>query len=546
MFLSYYGLEDQPFGVTPDPRFLYQGEVHREALASLLYAVESGLGFSSLIAEPGTGKTTLLYYLLQYYRDCASTAFLFDQQCDSRQLLRNLLVEFEIDASESDAVALSNRLREFLLQQRRARRRVLVVLDEAQNFSDAVLETVRLLSNFETPGAKLLHIILSGQPQLAAKLLQPELLNVRQRISMATRLRPFAPLDVARYIAHRLKVAGFAGGELFTADALAAVAQFSGGVPREINRICFNALSIGCALQLSEIPPSVVEEATRDFDFASLLSADVTREHNANSPGDFAEAFAAEFTSAHVAGMPSDTISVTIPNIAVGIPAPNQTPAVPAAVAGMHQGAATCPVLETSHDQGPSPDRGTSHRWRWWAVPAAAVLAVAAIGMRLDSNHAATTIVSAAQPRTVVAQPVAAPVKSIGTSEIEPKAPTTSEPQRRHRRTLRGSHSHAKSSGHITRASHSLIAESHDVRAGRTNTAAPTSDPISDDEISGEVVMNAAIDKYGHVQSVEQIAGPESLREAAANKIRQWIFQPRLVDGEPQPMQVRVRVWVTR
>src|ERR1051326_8411921 len=136
MFLSYYGLREQPFGVTPDPRFLYFGEVHREALASLVYGVEAGLGFTSLIAEPGTGKTTLLYYILGHYRATARTAFIFDTQCTSRELLRNLLTEFEIGEGAGDSPGMLNQLKEFLAVQARARRRVLLVLDEAQNLDD--------------------------------------------------------------------------------------------------------------------------------------------------------------------------------------------------------------------------------------------------------------------------------------------------------------------------------------------------------------------------------------------------------------------------
>ena len=273
MFLGYYGLREQPFGVTPDPRFLYFGEVHREALASLVYGVEAGLGFTSLIAEPGTGKTTLLYYLLGHYRATARTAFIFDTQCTSRELLRNLLLEFEIGDGGGDSPGMLNQLKEFLAVQARARRRVLLVLDEAQNFDDSVLETVRLLSNFETAGAKLLHIILSGQPQLAEKLSQPELLNVRQRITIATRLRPFAPVDVVKYVAHRLSIAGYRGNAPFTPAALEAIAKLSGGVPREINRLCFSALSMGCALERKLIDADILREVANDFDFSSLLAA---------------------------------------------------------------------------------------------------------------------------------------------------------------------------------------------------------------------------------------------------------------------------------
>ena len=277
MFLSYYGLREQPFGVTPDPRFLYFGEVHREALASLVYGIEAGLGFASLIAEPGTGKTTLLYYLLARYRATARSAFIFESQCTSQELLRHLLLEFEIGETPVDTLEALNRLKEFLAQQARARRRVIVVLDEAQNFDDSVLETIRLLSNFETAGSKLLHIILSGQPQLAEKLSRPQLLNVRQRIAIASRLRPFAPTDVVKYVAHRLTLAGYHGQALFTPAALEAIARLSGGVPREINRLCFSAMSMGCALKRQIIDADLLREVATDFDFSALLNTETAR-----------------------------------------------------------------------------------------------------------------------------------------------------------------------------------------------------------------------------------------------------------------------------
>lgn len=278
MFLSFYGLREQPFGVTADPRYLYLSTVHREALASLVYGIESGLGFSTLIAEPGMGKTTLLNRILSHFRSSARTAFIFETQCNARELLRNLLLELEIedaDGAEQDNVAQLNRLKRYLLDQVRNRRRVLLVLDEAQNLDDSVLESVRLLSNFETFQTKLLHIILSGQPQLAQKIARPELAQLRQRINQANRLRPLPPEETLRYMAHRLKLAGFSGQTLFTPEALAMIVGWSRGVPREINRLCFNSLSLGYAVGKHEIDAEILREVTTDLDFASDPSTNV-------------------------------------------------------------------------------------------------------------------------------------------------------------------------------------------------------------------------------------------------------------------------------
>lgn len=275
MFLEFYGLREQPFGVTADPRFLYLSAGHREALASLIYGIEAGLGFSALIAEPGMGKTTLLNRILSHFRSSARTAFIFETQCDSRQFRRNLLLELEITGFEDneDDVAFLNRLKSYLLEQAKNRRRVLLMVDEAQNLDNTVLETIRLLSNFETYRSKLLHIILTGQPQLATKISRPEMVQLRQRINQANRLRPLPPEDTVKYIAHRLRLSGYSGESLFTPEALAGIVHWSRGVPREINRLCFNSMSLGCALQRREIDATIVQEVMADLVFDGELSA---------------------------------------------------------------------------------------------------------------------------------------------------------------------------------------------------------------------------------------------------------------------------------
>jgi general secretion pathway protein A len=272
MFLQYYGLREQPFGVTPNPRFLYHGPAHREALASLIYGIEADLGFAALIAEPGMGKTTLLFYLLEKFRPTARTALVFQTQCTPQELLRYVANEFEIEAAEDDPVVLNDRIRQALVREARARRRVILIVDEAQNLTEESLEAIRLLSDFETPDFKLLHIILAGQPRLAEKLAQPGLAQLLQRIAMLNRLLPFTAIDdVARYIAYRLKVAGYSGLPLFTTEAMELIARHSGGIPRQINRLCFNALSLGCVTKKRRIDGEVVREVIKDLDVNSLL-----------------------------------------------------------------------------------------------------------------------------------------------------------------------------------------------------------------------------------------------------------------------------------
>jgi TonB family protein len=271
MFLEYYGLREQPFGVTPNPRYLYHSPIHREALASLIYGIEADLGFAALIAEPGMGKTTLLFYLLEKFRATARTALIFQTLCSPVELLRYLASELEIQTNETDPVILNERIKDVLVQEARARRRVIVIIDEAQNLDEPVLETIRLLSDFETQNFKLLHIILAGQLQLAEKLAKPGMAQLLQRVSMLNRLNPLTPEEIKNYIEYRLGVAGYRGAPLYSNDAIQQIASMSGGVPRKINRICFNALSLGCALGKRTIDGDVLKEVSSDLDIGDLL-----------------------------------------------------------------------------------------------------------------------------------------------------------------------------------------------------------------------------------------------------------------------------------
>jgi general secretion pathway protein A len=273
MFLNFYDLREQPFGVTPDPRFLYLSPAHREALASMFYGIDAERGFLALIAKPGMGKTTLLFHLLQQFRPNSRTAFIFQTQCTSREFMRFLLLELGCEVSgEQDLVTMHELFNRCLLQEVRERRRFIVVVDEAQNLDPSVLETILLLSDFETPQAKLLQIVLSGQPELADKLARPSLRQLRQRVSMLSTLTPLSPEEVARYINHRLRTAGRPDAPLFTTAAAIAIAELSEGIPRNINNICFNALSLGCSLRQRTIDVDVIKEVAADFDLSGLRS----------------------------------------------------------------------------------------------------------------------------------------------------------------------------------------------------------------------------------------------------------------------------------
>jgi general secretion pathway protein A len=273
MFLDFYGLREQPFGVTPDPRFLYLSPTHREALASMFYGIDAERGFLALIAKPGMGKTNLLFQLLQQFRSRARTAFVFQTQCTSREFMRFLLLELGCEVSvEQDLVTMHEQFNRCLLQEAHAGRRFIVVVDEAQNLEPSVLETIRLLSDFETPQAKLLQIVLSGQPELADKLARPSLRQLRQRVSLLSTLAPLPPEEVARYMNHRLRAAGRQEGLPFTGPAVKMISELSEGIPRNINNICFNALSLGCALRQKTVDVEVLRQVAADFDLTALRS----------------------------------------------------------------------------------------------------------------------------------------------------------------------------------------------------------------------------------------------------------------------------------
>lgn len=266
MVLDYYKLQEHPFGVTPDSRYLFLSPTHREALASLLYGIDAGCGFLALIATPGLGKTTLLFHAMNQLREKALTVFLFQTVCTPMDLLRALLTGLGVKDPQGTLIQMQLRLKEVLVEQARKGKRVVVVIDEAQNLDDSVLELVRMLSNFETSREKLIQIILSGQPQLAEKIGSPDLEQLRQRVSIFASLKPFSREDTQLYIDHRLRIAGYSfDAPLFTRDALTLIGEYSDGIPRNINNLCFNSLSLACALQRKPIDSEIVREVIADL-----------------------------------------------------------------------------------------------------------------------------------------------------------------------------------------------------------------------------------------------------------------------------------------
>jgi general secretion pathway protein A len=285
---EHYKLAIQPFGVTPDPRFLYLSATHREAMASLLHGIRSGRGFTALIAAPGMGKTTLLLNLLHTLKGNTKTVFLFQTMCGPVEFLNALLADLGIEDDGKSTTRMYAKLNEYLLRQSRNGRQVVVILDEAQTMDEQVLEAVRMLSNFETASNKLLHVVLSGQPQLAAKLSSGTLTQLRQRISIVARLAPLNAQETRDYIEHRLKVAGHASSNvLFTDPAYAAIAEHAQGIPRNISNLCFNAMSLGCALKSSIVDESMVREVIKDLDLSTINVPSRKNDEQSSPPSQF-------------------------------------------------------------------------------------------------------------------------------------------------------------------------------------------------------------------------------------------------------------------
>lgn len=332
MFLEFYRFRQQPFGVTPDPAFLYPSRTHCQALDSLTEGILGGRGFLALIAEPGLGKTTLLYQVLDALRGSARAAFLFQTQCNSREFFQYLLSELGVDASGMGLVAMHNKLNEMLFADMLAGKRFVLIVDEAQNLDDSVLETIRLLSNFETSHSKLLQIVLAGQPQLREKLAHERLSQLLQRIAVVNHLEPLSPDETAGYVRHRLKVAGHSGEPLFESEALALIAERSRGIPRIVNRICFQALQEGYSRGRRTLSADIVDQAERKLRLAPdprpvLASVPIPPKTNYQDPASAYAAPALTYKPLVKSGLPTWVLwmCATIAVVSAGAAIPRHT-----------------------------------------------------------------------------------------------------------------------------------------------------------------------------------------------------------------------------
>ena len=267
MYQAFYGFREMPFNITPDPKFLYLSPTHQEALQHLKYGVQERKGFIVLVGEVGCGKTTLCRrFLNELDNGRFDTALILNPRVTETQMLKAILTELgetKLARSQVDLVAQINRV---LLERIEHGKDIVLIIDEAQNLSFAVLEQIRLLSNLETDQQKLLQIILMGQPELKEVLAREELRQLRQRILVHYELHPLSSEDTAHYIHHRLSLAGGMGRPVFTKRALRRIHQASKGIPRIVNNLCDKALLSAFIRDSDEVNYWDARRAVRDMD----------------------------------------------------------------------------------------------------------------------------------------------------------------------------------------------------------------------------------------------------------------------------------------
>jgi general secretion pathway protein A len=241
VYRSFFQLQDNPFGLTPDPDYLFLGASHQEALGHVAYGVRQAKGFIEIIGAPGTGKTTLCRHLLERPEPGVRTAYVFNTFLSDFELLQAVCEGFGLKAG-GERKALTDALNRFLIETAAQGERAVLLVDEAQNLSAEAFEQLRMLSNLETATEKLLQVVLMGQPELHARLVRPDLRRLNERVAVRHRLAALTEDECAAYVRHRLGLAGWRGLPQIEPQALQAVWRYSQGIPRRINLICDRAL----------------------------------------------------------------------------------------------------------------------------------------------------------------------------------------------------------------------------------------------------------------------------------------------------------------
>jgi general secretion pathway protein A len=264
MYCEFYGIQEKPFSITPDPKFLYLGKTHKEAFAHLLYGIRERGGFIVVSGEIGAGKTTLCRGLLSHLDEDTLVAFIFNPTLSALELLKSINEDFGIPSRGNTKKQLIDELNQFLLDKRKEGKNTVLIIDEAQSLDGEVLEQIRLLSNLETETEKLLQIILIGQPEFRHILEQPRLLQLNQRVTVRYHLRALSEEETAEYIHHRLSVIDGEDKVFFSPQALKKIWRTTKGVPRLINVICDRALLAGYSMKRRHIDGKMIDQARKE------------------------------------------------------------------------------------------------------------------------------------------------------------------------------------------------------------------------------------------------------------------------------------------
>jgi general secretion pathway protein A len=307
MYEEFFALGERPFALLPDPRFLFLSRCHREALAHLLYGIEQGEGFIEVVGQVGTGKTTLCRTLLERVSSDVEIAYIFNPSRSELELLIAVNREFGLATAARSRSELIEELNQFLLRKKAEGKSAVLVIDEAQNLDDDVLEQIRLLSNLETQREKLLQIVLIGQPELERNLSKIQLRQLRQRITVRWALRAFDRQETAEYVRHRMRVAGRVGPDVFTARALRALYRYSAGTPRTINAIADRALLSAYSRGEAEVGARTVRAAARELPGAEKVEGAALGVRNRTATGLLAAGVVIGFLSAALWPLEADS-----------------------------------------------------------------------------------------------------------------------------------------------------------------------------------------------------------------------------------------------
>jgi general secretion pathway protein A len=270
MYKEFFGLRANPFNVNPDPRYLFLTRHTEEALACLTYGIQSRKGFVLLTGEVGTGKTTLINKLLEWLRSQqVPTAFVFNSRMNVPQFLDYMMADFGLPSETLSKSQILMKLYNWLLERYRAGETAVLIVDEAQNLPDEVLEEIRMMTNLETFTEKLLQIVLVGQTELEQRLKHPNLRQLRQRLTLRAKTHPLTAEESRSYIHQRLRIAGSNGQQIFEPEALAAIHRYSGGIPRIVNLLCEHCMVSAFVDQHKTVSAAVVDAVARDFDLES-------------------------------------------------------------------------------------------------------------------------------------------------------------------------------------------------------------------------------------------------------------------------------------